>query len=120
MKDTSLIHYKELDIHYPQFDTMELRCTNIMIPCFHKDVTMSLAGPLTRNRGLIPSHDRIVGAHVSDGKAYLDSEFISQIGTFVFCNGEYTFYDKLSGNELKEMFENIARKRGLAFRGYEL
>lgn len=77
MKKDEIVHYKELDIYYPQFDTMELCCTNLMIPHFHKDVTMTLAGPLTRNYSLVPSHSRIVGSHVSDGKVWHDSEFIS-------------------------------------------
>lgn len=119
MDGKELIHYKELDIYYPRFDNIELRCTNIMIPCFHKDVTMSLAGPFTRNCRLIPSHDRIVDPHVSEGKVWNDSEFISQIGTFVFCDGKYTFYDELPENELKELLEDTARKRGMAFRGYD-
>lgn len=118
MNEKELKHYKELDIHYPQFDTMELRCTNIMIPSFHKDVTMTLTGPLTRNYSLKPSHDRIVGCHVSDRKAYLDTEFISKIGTFVFCDGKYTFYDELTKEELKELLENTAEKKGMAFREY--
>ena len=118
MKEKELIQYKELDIYYPQFDTMELRCTNFMIPCLHKDVTMTFAGPLTRNYGLIPSHDRIVCSHVSDGMAWHDSEFISQIGTFVFCDGKYTFYDEMTKEELKELLEDTAEKRGIAFREY--
>lgn len=119
MNEKELIHYKELDIYYPKFDTIELRCTNLMIPCFHKDVTMSLAGPLTRNYRLIPSHDNIVGSHVSDGKVWFDSEFIPWIGTFVFCNGRYSFYDKLPEKELKELLEDTAEKGGMAFRGYD-
>ena len=119
MKKDEIIHYKELDIYYPQFDTIELQCTNFMIPCFHKDVTMALAGPLTRNCRLIPSHARIVGPHVSEGKVWNDSEFISQIGTFVFCDGKYTFYDELPENELKELLEDTAKKRGMAFREYD-
>ncbi len=115
MNERELIHYKELDIYYPQFDTMELRCTNIMVPCFHKDVTMSLAGPFTRNCRLIPSHNRIMGWHVSDGKAYLYSEFISKIDTFVFCDGKYTFHYELSEKELKDLLEDTAKKNGLAF-----
>lgn len=119
MKKDEIVHYKELDIYYPQFDTIELQCTNFLIPCFHKDVTMSLAGPLTRNYSLIPSHDRIVGWHVSDGKVWLDSEFISQIGTFVFCDGRYTFYDEMTEEDLKELLEATAKKGGIAFRGYD-
>ena len=118
MNEKELIRYKELDIYYPQFDTVELRCTSIMLPCFHKDVTMALAGPLTRNYRLIPTHDRIVGRHVSDGKAYFNSEFISQIGTFVFCDGEYTFYDELTEEELKDLLEDTANKQGISFRSY--
>lgn len=119
MAKDEIIHYKELDIYYPQFDTIELQCTNFLIPCFHKNVTMSLAGPLTRNYSLIPSHDRIVGSHVSDGKVWLDSEFISQIGTFVFCDGRYTFYDEMTEEDLKELLEATAKKGGIAFRGYD-
>ena len=119
MKKDEIVHYKELDIYYPQFDIMELRCTNIMIPCFHKDVTMTLAGPLTRNYSLVPSHSRIVGSHVSDGKVWHDSEFISQIGTFVFCDGRYSFYDEMTEEDLKELLEATANKGGIAFRGYD-
>lgn len=119
MKKDEIIHYKELDIYCPEFDTMELRCTNIMIPCFHKDVTMTLAGPLTRNYSLVPSHSRIVGSHVSDGKVWHDSEFISQIGTFVFCDGRYSFYDEMTEEDLKELLEATANKGGIAFRGYD-
>lgn len=119
MAKDETIHYKELDIYYPQFDTIELQCTNFLIPCFHKDVTMALAGPLTRNCRLIPSHDRIVGSHVSEGKVWHDTKFISHIGTFVFCNGEYSFYDELTEEELKELLEDTAKKRGMAFREYD-
>ena len=118
MNEKELINYKELDIYYPEFNTIELRCTNIMVPCLHKDVTLSLAGPLTRNYGLIPSHDRIVCSHVSDGMVWHDSEFISQIGTFVFCDGQYTFYDELTEKELNELLEDTAKKGGIAFREY--
>lgn len=118
MNEKVLIHYKGLDIYYPQFDTMELRCTNFMIPCLHKDVTMTLAGPPTRNYRRIPSHSRIVGSHVSDGKVWYDSEFISLIGTFVFCDGQYTFYGEMTEEELNELLEDIAKKGGIAFRQY--
>lgn len=119
MNNNDSVQYKELDIFYPQFDTIGLCCTNIMIPCFHKDVTMALAGPLTRNYGLISSHDRIVGRCVSDGKVYLESEPIPLIGTFVFCEGKYAFYNRLTGEKLKELFDDTARKNGIAFQGYE-
>lgn len=115
MTKDEIIHYKELDIYCPEFNTIELCCTNIMIPCFHKDTTLSLAGPFTRNYGLIPSHDRVVGWYVSDGKAYLNSEFIPQIDTFVFCDGKYSFYYELSENELRKLLIDTAEKGGMAF-----
>ncbi|MCQ2332861.1 MAG: ATP-grasp domain-containing protein, partial [Paludibacteraceae bacterium] len=48
-----------------------------------------------------------------------DSEFISQIGTFVFCDGGYSFYDEMTEEDLKELLEATANKGGIAFRGYD-
>ena len=103
MNGEVLSRYKELDIYYPRFDTLELRCTNLMIPRLHQDVTMSLAGPLTRHYGLTPSHDRIIGSHAADGMAWHDPRFTRHIGTFVFRDGEYTFYDEMPEDELREL-----------------
>ena len=119
MNNNDLVQYKELDIYYPQFDTIELCCTNIMIPCFHQDVTFSLSGPNTLDWRLIPSHRRIIGGHVSDGKSYLGGKRFPSMGAFVYCCGEYNFYDRgLPDDELTKVLEDVTRAKGMVFQNY--
>lgn len=119
MNGKEVIRYKGLDIFYPQFDTIELRCTNIMVPCLHKDVTFALSGPNTLDKRLIPSHGRIVGWHVSDGKAYRDSKLIPKMGTFAYWGGRYSFYERwLPEDELAKVLEEAAKEKGMVFQNY--
>lgn len=113
---TEVRHYKELDIYCPQFDSIELRCTNMLLPCLHKEITFAISGPYTANRRLIPSHDRIVGWHITDGKLYEGARTDIPLDTFIYSEGRAFFYfDDFPEEKLKGLLDDASGKNGMAF-----